>query len=459
MDFLPEGVRLAVSPLSWTNDVLADLGGDTPVETCLNEAASAGYQGVELGRLFPRDAAALRPMLDARGLSLASGWYSGELAVRDAVTEREAARDHASLLAAMGCKVMVYGEVAMMAGDAPLDAPMSQRLRMGDSAGYAARLTDFAGWLMGEYGLTLAYHHHLMMVAEEFDEIAAIFDAAGRELGLLLDTGHAAAAGFDYARLIDRFGDRIVHIHLKDMRADVMAQVRADDASFNAGVRAGMFTVPGDGAVDFAPIARFVRGSGYQGWLVIEAEQDPALTRRDPRHDPYRGPISRPEQGDAMTKRLNIGLIGSGFMGQAHADAFRRAGMLYRDLPAVPHLYMIADATPELAADAASRFGFEKSTGDWRELVKDPGVDVVDITSPNAMHHEMALAAIAAGKHVYCEKPLSVTVAEAEEMTAAARAKGVKTMVAFNNVKTPAAMLARQIIDAGEIGTPIRFRG
>ncbi|RMC33200.1 Gfo/Idh/MocA family protein [Paracoccus alkanivorans] len=161
-----------------------------------------------------------------------------------------------------------------------------------------------------------------------------------------------------------------------------------------------------------------------------------------------------------MTKQqLNIGLIGSGFMGQAHADAFRRAGMLYKDLPAVPHLYKLADVSEELAADAAARFGFETWTGDWRNLVTDPKVDVVDITSPNALHHEMALAAIAAGKHVYCEKPLSVTVAEAEEMTAAANAAGVKTMVAFNNVKTPAAMLARQIIEAGEIGTPMRFRG
>lgn len=160
-----------------------------------------------------------------------------------------------------------------------------------------------------------------------------------------------------------------------------------------------------------------------------------------------------------MTKTLKIGLIGSGFMGQAHADAFRRAAMLYPDLPARPELYMLADATDALAAKAAARFGFAHSTGDWRKLVSAPQVDVVDITSPNALHHEMALAAIAAGKHVYCEKPLSVTVDEAEEMEEAARKAGVKTMVAFNNIKTPAAMLAKQLIDAGEIGEPMRFRG
>jgi predicted dehydrogenase len=155
---------------------------------------------------------------------------------------------------------------------------------------------------------------------------------------------------------------------------------------------------------------------------------------------------------------LNIGLIGSGFMGQAHADAFRRAGLLYRDLPMTPRLAMLADATEEMAATAAARLGFESSTGDWRKLVNSPEIDVVDITSPNALHHEMALAAIAAGKHVYCEKPLSVTLREAEEMAAAAKKAGVKTMVAFNNIKTPAAMLAKQLIDKGDIGTPMRFR-
>lgn len=158
-------------------------------------------------------------------------------------------------------------------------------------------------------------------------------------------------------------------------------------------------------------------------------------------------------------KTLNIGLIGSGFMGQAHADAFRRAAMLYRDLPLRPQLAMLADASDELAAAAAERLGFERSTGDWRALVDDPGVDVVDITSPNLLHHEMAMAAIAAGKHVYCEKPLALTLSQAEEMAAAAERRGVKTMVAFNNIKTPAAMLAKQLIDRGEIGRPIRFRG
>lgn len=160
-----------------------------------------------------------------------------------------------------------------------------------------------------------------------------------------------------------------------------------------------------------------------------------------------------------MKTTLNIGLIGSGFMGQAHADAFRRAALLYRHLPATPVLHTLADATPELAAQAAARYGFAKSTGDWRSLVNDPEIDVVDITTPNAMHVDMALAAIEAGKHVYCEKPLTVTVEDARRLVAAAEARGVKTMVAFNNIKTPAALLARQLIERGDIGRPTRFRG
>ena len=163
--------------------------------------------------------------------------------------------------------------------------------------------------------------------------------------------------------------------------------------------------------------------------------------------------------GESVLVDLRIGLIGSGFMGQVHADAIRRAAVLFPDVPARPVIVMVADRDEPTAAAAAARFGVPRATGDWRRLVEDREVDVVDITSPNVLHHQMALAAVAAGKHVYCEKPLAVTVAQAEEMTAAATDAGVKTMVAFNNLKTPAAMLAHKLIDDGAIGRPIRFRG
>ncbi|AUX93168.1 Gfo/Idh/MocA family protein [Mixta gaviniae] len=160
-----------------------------------------------------------------------------------------------------------------------------------------------------------------------------------------------------------------------------------------------------------------------------------------------------------MKKTLNVGLLGSGFMGQAHADAWRRAALIYPELPARPVLYALADQNQTLAESNAQRFGAGKAYGDWRALIADPQVEVVDITSPNHLHYEMALAAIAAGKHVYCEKPLAVTAQQAIEMTAAAQRQGVKTMVAFNNIKTPAALLAKQLIARGDIGTPVRFRG
>lgn len=271
--------RIAISPLSWTNDVLEDLGGDTPVEQCLTEIAAAGFEGTELGRKFPRDPAVLGPLLDTHGLKLASGWHSGFLADsnRDVVTEMQSVTDHARLLQALGCQVMVYGECGSMFPEAPLDVGMSRRvtLKADDFQSYADRLTDFGARLQAAYGITLAYHHHLMMVAETFDEISTLFDRTGRSVGLLLDTGHCAAGGFDYRHLIERFGNRIVHIHLKDVRADVMSRVRSQDLSFNDGVRNGMFTIPGDGSVDYSGVASFVRDTGYAGWLVVEAEQDP----------------------------------------------------------------------------------------------------------------------------------------------------------------------------------------
>ncbi len=273
-----ERVRLGVSPLSWVNEVLDDLGQGTKAETILSQARAAGFGGVEMSRAFPSDPSALKALLAAQGVAFVSGWYSGFLAERSVAEDLEEVRAHAELLRTNGARVMVYGECGHMAEDA-LDVPLSCRLTLNgdDMIAYCQRLNEFAEALKSEFDLDLAFHHHLMMVAESFDEVCAVMDNTGPAVGLLLDTGHAQAGGFDYARLIDKYADRINHIHLKDVRGEVMARVRAEGTSFNDGVRLGMFTVPGDGDVDFGPLSRFLANGSYEGWLVVEAEQDPAI--------------------------------------------------------------------------------------------------------------------------------------------------------------------------------------
>ena len=157
-------------------------------------------------------------------------------------------------------------------------------------------------------------------------------------------------------------------------------------------------------------------------------------------------------------KKVHVGLIGTGYMGKAHAIAFRTAAAVF-PLSAKLVCEMVAEVNPELAARKADELGFNRSTGDWRELVNDPKIDVVDICSPNFLHKEMALAAISTGKHVYSEKPLALNASDALEMTEAAEKAGVKTLVGFNYIKNPTVQLAKEIITNGEIGEVVHFRG
>jgi len=169
------------------------------------------------------------------------------------------------------------GECGKMAGDSPWDESLNQGpdLKTIDLPDYARKLGEFAVRL-NDRGVKLAYHYHLKMLVEKAEEIGALCESTRQEVGLLLDTGHAYAAGADYGEILRRFGDRVVHIHLKDVRRDVLEQARRNNASFNTAVRDGIFTVPGDGNVDFSEIGKFVGSSGYSGWVVVEAEQDPA---------------------------------------------------------------------------------------------------------------------------------------------------------------------------------------
>jgi inosose dehydratase len=257
--------------------VLAELGGDIPLETCLKDAADIGYEGMELGRKFPREGAQLSSILSNYGLRLIGGWYSGFLSERSVEEEWKAAADHVRLLKDCGGQVFVYAEMGLITDASPWDERLSKRptLKQLDLSVYAGRLAEFSARLK-ETGLTLAYHYHLKMVVERTEDIDAFCEATSGEVGLLLDTGHAYAAGADYAEILQKFGSRVAHIHLKDVRRDVLERARNNDWSFNSAVRAGMFTVPGDGDIDFSAVGEFIRTSGYHGWAVVEAEQDPA---------------------------------------------------------------------------------------------------------------------------------------------------------------------------------------
>jgi myo-inosose-2 dehydratase len=245
-------VRLGVNPIAWSNDDLRELGGATPLETCLAEARQAGFVGIELGHKFPREPSALARVLGRHDLTLVSGWYSSALLDRPPRAEIAAIADHAALLSALGCEVLILAETSnAIHGRREVPLSRSPGLAPAEMTAFAHAVTEVAKHLL-EGGLRLAYHHHLGTVVETRAEIGAFMERAGPEVGLLLDTGHACAAGIDPVELAEAYGDRVVHLHGKDVRAEVLARVRAEDMSFLDGVVAGLFTVPGDGCVDFA---------------------------------------------------------------------------------------------------------------------------------------------------------------------------------------------------------------
>jgi inosose dehydratase len=269
-------IRLAINPLTWTNDDMPELGAATPLETCLAEAREAGFEGMELGNKFPREAALLAPILARHGLALASGWYGARLLERDVEAEMAAAEPHLSLLSAMGCTACVFAEVSRAVHGART-TPLSRRPVLGeeDWAVLAPRMNEMAR-RMAARGLRLAYHHHLGTVVQSEAEIDRLMAATDPAVGLLLDTGHLAAAGGDPVAAARRHAPRIAHVHCKDVRRDVLARATAADLPFLAAVLEGLFTVPGDGMVDFAAVLDALAAGGYRGWLVVEAEQDPA---------------------------------------------------------------------------------------------------------------------------------------------------------------------------------------
>jgi inosose dehydratase len=270
-------VRIGINPISWSNDDLPSLGGETPLEVALTEGRHIGYEGFELGNKFPREPAALRKVLAAHDLALVSGWYSGRLAARSAAEEIEAVGPHLHLLAANGAKVMVYGEVADSIQGAPV--PLAQRPRFRSAAqwdAYAERVTALARHTLS-HGVRLAYHHHMGAYVQAPEDVDALMARVGDEVGLLFDSGHMTFAGGDAVAMLRKHAARVCHVHCKDVRPEVLALAHNRQWSFLTAVINGAFTVPGDGVVDFPALLAILREHGYAGWLVVEAEQDPAV--------------------------------------------------------------------------------------------------------------------------------------------------------------------------------------
>lgn len=266
-------IRIGANPIGWSNDDLRSLGGATPLATCLAEAREVGFEGMELGHKFPRDPAGLKAALAPYGLACVSGWHSAGLLAHDAATEMQLLRPHLDLLKAMGSDVLVFAETSN-AIHGEIDIPLSRRpkLAAGDWQQFGARMTEVAEATLRE-GVRLVYHHHMGTVVQDAADIDALMAHTGPAVHLLLDTGHATWGGADPAALARRYRDRISHVHTKDVRPEVMARAATEDWSFLQSVVEGVYTVPGDGAVDYPAV--FAELPGYSGWVVIEAEQDP----------------------------------------------------------------------------------------------------------------------------------------------------------------------------------------
>lgn len=268
-------IRFGVAPIAWTNSDLPQLGGDTSLETCLTESRAAGYSGTETGVKFPMDSKILGPILAKHGLSLVSGWFSGELLSGSIEREKDRMAAQMETFKMLGAPVLIYAETTGSV-QARQDTGISRRPRLADKEfrDFGRKLDRLAEWMAAE-GMPMAYHHHMGTVIETEREVDLLMANTGSAVGLLLDTGHLTYAGASVLDTTRRHAGRINHVHCKDIRPEVLKRARQEDMSFLDAILAGVFTVPGDGMIDYYAFARLLAEIGYSGWAVVEAEQDP----------------------------------------------------------------------------------------------------------------------------------------------------------------------------------------
>ena len=270
-------VSLGIAPIGWTNDDMPDLGKENTFEQTVSEMALAGFQGTEVGSHYPDNPAVLKKALDLRGLTVCNQWFSSFLISRPYEETEQAFIRQCDFLKKVGASCIGVSEQSYST-QGMLDHPIWEGKYVMDDQEWE-RLScglNRLGKIAEEKEMVLTFHHHMGTVVQTEEEIDRFMDAVDPSLVyLLFDSGHLSFAGIDPERILRRYVDRVRHVHLKDLRKSVVEQSKKERWSFLKGVRAGTFTVPGDGDVDFGPIFQILEEASYKGWVVVEAEQDP----------------------------------------------------------------------------------------------------------------------------------------------------------------------------------------
>lgn len=272
-------VKLAIAPIAWTNDDMPELGGDNTFEQCVSEMALAGFTGSEVGNKYPRDTKVLKKALELRNIQICNAWFSTFFTTRPMEETLEAFIKHRDFLYEMGAKMIGAAEQGHSI-QGMMDTPVfdAKPVFTDEEWEKLARGLEKLGELAAEKGMLLSYHHHMgtgVQTTEEIDRLMQMADP--KKVHLLFDSGHLTFSGENPEAVLKKHINRVAHVHLKDVREDVLKKVKTEKLSFLQAVRSGAFTVPGDGMIDFDPLFKVLSENGYQGWFVVEAEQDPAI--------------------------------------------------------------------------------------------------------------------------------------------------------------------------------------
>jgi len=269
-------IKLGIAPIAWSNDDMPELGGDTTLEQCLAEASKAGFTGIESGGKFPKNSKELLPKLEKENLQLCSGWYGATLLKNTPKEEFKLMREQMNLFKDCKSPCMVFAEVTNSVQGDP-KTPLSKKPKLSEDEWklLISRINEISKMMIDE-NMPLAYHHHMGTVIETEDETRRLIESTSDSVKLLIDTGHMLFAGGNSIKLTEDFMERIIHVHCKDIRKDVLEKSLRNDSTFRQAFLDGAFTVPGDGCINYKPFLTVLKNRNYEGWLVVEAEQDPA---------------------------------------------------------------------------------------------------------------------------------------------------------------------------------------